>query len=249
MINHKDNKDGNTAFDIAQKVLAETRKNFPLGSDNILPIQKTSEKILVNQGLFSKQHSQNLDALLDVKIPSIAKKNITKLRKEIDLLLIETKDTPLEERRFIIRTAIAKEASKLGAGNCEEMATFAFLECVKIFSGKVEFVAFEKENRSWESSNNSEYILSNILNPSVDHVFVVLNRPEDSDPSDWRTWKEAVVVDPWINQAFHAEEMRKIWENNIWNVNPEKMKTHIKFNDSSFRDRLEQPLARPRNRG
>lgn len=137
------------------------------------------------------------------------------IRQQSLKVLEETKNMDLEPRRIKLRTTIAKLAKQLGVGNCEELATVAFLTLIKNnYQGKIEFVAFQ----------------------GVDHVFVVLNRPDGTDPTDWKTWgANTIILDPWINRVFRANEFGNVWKQNTLQFNPQDVKTFIKFDDSTFR--------------
>lgn len=237
----------------ALDALHETRQGIPLGSTNINPIHKSSksslrikpltdklskkedvqdkekelvyspdkvnkysDKIIIYSPLFER-HSRRkmLDALVDAPITTITQKRIEEIRFETDKVLRNTEGMPSAERRVQLRATIAKLAKEFGAGNCEELATLAFFTLLKNgYQGKIEFVACR----------------------GVDHVFVILNRPEKSDPTNWQTWgKYTIVLDPWINKVFRADTFGHIWKHNTLRLHPDELITFVKFDDSAFR--------------
>ncbi len=53
-----------------------------------------------------------------------------------------------------------------------------------------------------------------------DHVFLVLNRDPNSDPSDPDTWgKKAVICDPWANSVYYALNFRHHLKNFYYGFN------------------------------
>lgn len=158
---------------------------------------------------------RSLDAIVDINLADVAKKNLDQIRKEVKQLIEDTKEMDIKERRLKIRATLANLAKQYSTGNCEELATMAFLTLLKNdYPGKIEFVAFR----------------------NVDHVFVVLNRPDNTDPKNWKEWgKDTIILDPWIKRVFSAEEFADIWRNNTIGLNPYTEETFVKFDDSSFR--------------
>lgn len=91
---------------------------------------------------------------------------------------------PVDNADLVRKAAANGEYWK--AGNCTEMASIAILYLLRIGVRPIEFVALT----------------------NVDHSFVVIGRPENSDASDHLTWgHEAVICDPWDKGVYAAQFM------------------------------------------
>lgn len=219
------NPEQQSALQAANESLRETIKNFPFGSSNIHRVVihacPLRDQLVVSSShqffahVKSSEEKRNVDALIDDDLNALMEKYIAKFREDIKKIIDQTEGMPIETRRHTVRNILAKKASAYGMGNCDELATFAFLNVIENnYSGKVEFVSFQ----------------------DLDHVFVVLNRPAESKADDWRTWGEnTVILDPWINQVFTADRFSAVWKQNPWQMAPESIKIKIKFDDTSFR--------------
>lgn len=103
-------------------------------------------------------------------------------RKKLRLKQKRTKPNSDESLAFQIGFKAAQAAEKLGVGNCGELADV----------GKI--YAWEKHphqivERAWTSS----------------HVFLVIGRDKESDPSNYKTWGNACVIcDVWKRTYFPA---------------------------------------------
>jgi hypothetical protein len=85
------------------------------------------------------------------------------------------------------------ESAKSSLGNCAELTYQAF-----------DFIL----NTNSDVNNAEIYEIIGKKNPmDGDHVFLVLNRDPNSDPSDPMTWgKNAIICDPWAKTVFPASE-------------------------------------------
>lgn len=88
----------------------------------------------------------------------------------------------------------ARIAARLGVGNCTEQAFFA---CALLLER--DFV----NEFNFENTINAEII--GIGTPG-DHVFVVINRAQDSQLNKIETWGDAIVIDPWAKTWFVIKE-------------------------------------------
>lgn len=214
------------AIKAAHKALQQTNQAFPFGSGNVSTkiIDKTpaSDKIIVTPFLFSSldaNRRRNLEALINEKLIDLATKKINQVRS----IAIEIKNAinnqhiSLEEKKhllFRLRFVLAEKAAEVGAGNCGELTPYAFLQLVfSDYPGKIEYVAFK----------------------GGEHEFIVLNRSDHSKIDDWKTWtEESVILDPWLNKVYTANEFASIWRDNPWNIPINHLKTKILFNNADY---------------
>lgn len=234
LINNKETKELPDAKKIAKMALDAAQREFPLGSTNIKPIMHDShsDKITIYPGLLAKHkspHRKKIDALIDDNLMELAKKRIRILRAELrQKKTITDKMTDVFQTK-LIRGFISHKASYRGTANCGEQTTFLFLYLLKHYPGRIELVEFEEYEKDEKDTHYLPYKM-------VDHAFIVINRPINSDHTNWKTWgPEAVVIDPWINQSFTADKLGEIWQQNPWRFNPMKRKTTIILNDTVFR--------------
>lgn len=93
-------------------------------------------------------------------------------------------------------------SSKYSLGNCMELSFHTFdyiLYNTEITRKKVNVEIYQIKGKY---SGSGDYL--------GDHVFLVLNRSIDSNPSKPETWGEnAIICDPWANKIFNACEYRK----------------------------------------
>ena len=115
---------------------------------------------------------------------------------------------------------MATHASSRGAGNCDEMATWAFLQ-------------LEEHNDPTIIQIEMVYVARPV---QVDHVFVVINRPANSQIANWRTWgPQAIVLDPWINRVFAAPDLLTEWRLfNPFGITPNQWVTALQFDRNAF---------------
>ena len=78
------------------------------------------------------------------------------------------------------------------AGNCSWLSLYALIKLIDLgYQGRVEIAEFRH----------------------LDHVFLVLNRPEKSDKNDWKTWgKECIILEPWLNEVITADQFGEFWK-------------------------------------
>jgi len=218
-------------LNIAREVLKKTRLAYPRGSGNIKSVgynQRTDSYFLYSSLLETKKRSRTLDALLDPDITTnslvhssrnIYKSILPRMARHVDDGIITS-----QVRRRVTRQLLANESSSRGSGNCEEMSTYVFLQI---------------ENKRLDKSNQliSQNELVYVRSPSdIDHTFIVINRPKDSDISNWKTWGEvAIVIDPWINRAFSAPHFNREWSsNNPFGHSPNRWVMSLMFDHEAF---------------
>lgn len=180
----------------ADIVLATVRQTFNLGSFNISPTQYSphSDSYHIFPGTLIKNY--NLEALLDTKVQKLAKNYVMVCREAVEQFRATLHTIPSKHRQFAFYKFKADLADKAGAGNCGELAIFAFFQLLKM--------------RDIDCS--VEYVT---LNKPRDHIFLVLNRDYATDVADWRTWNEtAVILDPWLGAYYSPIEICKVWQDN-----------------------------------
>lgn len=191
---------------LAKDVLSLTRKAFPLGSDNIARINQypNHDKIVVLPGLFGDlTKRRQLDAILEISLAKLAFNNIEKFSNHRDFLQEEafkkTGNFLSDDEEMIYR---AERAHTFGAANCLDLALYALLMTIELgYEEKIELVRFKY----------------------YDHAFLVLNRPECSEESNWRSWgSNTLIIDPHMNKAFSSSKLAKVWKNrmSLFNVEP-----------------------------
>lgn len=176
-------------------------------------------KQLLDVRLRSFERVRSLDAILpDHSRTEILDTLVRILRDKVRAMTngFEFKNLPINHQRFVLRRMIASVAKDSGFGNCEEMATFTFLQLI-----------------------NSDYKdnLELAIHTDVDHIFVVLGRPCNSDKKDLKTWGSGcVIADPWLNKYFTASRasILQAWPQNLWNKHPDSLHSTIKFNKQEF---------------
>lgn len=217
-MNTRLSNEGQQAFDIASVVLADTLKHIPLGSSNIKPVMhdKQTDKITFYPSLlFKSPHARSVDALTDQALSDIANNHVAQTRISTLAVRERIRNLPINEQRIMVRSYLAGQSKSRGAANCEGLSTLAFLDLIGRYNGKIEMMYFK----------------------NVDHIFVVLNRPENSNPELWQTWGEnTIILDPWIKQVFTANEFSTVWKNNHWHVPPSNLTTGMQCNDAQFRE-------------
>lgn len=164
-----------------------------LGSSNIQAINYSpaNDSPLIVNDLLSDQHSEKrvlLDALLNVPIKEIVSAQIKKhaiqdLGESIDIE--DNNITGYSELMGVKHTLNAR------AGNCDALTQCALLELIKTgYTGNAEVMQFTR----------------------LDHIFLVLNRPQNSDKSNWKTWgNDTVILDVWLNKVFASNQLGSIW--------------------------------------
>ncbi|WP_347251442.1 hypothetical protein [Legionella sp.] len=106
-------------------------------------------------------------------------------------------------KEFYNKVAFAK---KYSLGNCQELA----------------FVALDYVIDNGPPGIDAEvYGLS-----GGDHVFLVIGRPENSDPNNPDTWGEnAFIADPWANQIYPASQYKE-WTKNYYGTGEIEARTN-----------------------
>lgn len=233
-------------IEVAQAALIQSRKQFPLGPDNIFPVivNRHSGQIKFFSSLAVSHYSpqrRKLEAILDQKISDLARKRITDNREEMNSIIRYANNMSDDTAIRVKRTFFAKKSAKKGAGRCDELATSSFLYVVDNFPGKVELAEFtiEKIFKCPQNKTNAPTIF-------FQHVFVVVNRPDDSKKEDWKTWgSDTIILDPWINCTFRANQFAEVWRDNPWFFNPDTVEIHINLDDSKFRKRKSGCIMHP----
>jgi hypothetical protein len=102
--------------------------------------------------------------------------------------------------------AQADAAMKHKAGNCEMQSAVAF-EFLKQFQVPLDIIYLQMYAQN-ASKPTKRLLSSDIENAKPDHVFVVIGRPKQTDPSNYLTWgNDAVVCDPWARRAYPAHRL------------------------------------------
>lgn len=87
-------------------------------------------------------------------------------------------------------SSVAKTSEYLNAGNCGELAAVGAYEAKKLKLGKVEFFSVQYS----ENSNHN-------------HVFIVLNRENNTNEKDPKSWgKNCIVLDPWTKETYPSKD-------------------------------------------
>lgn len=132
--------------------------------------------------------------------------------------------SPYKDRRLAHYESIISTTSKYSLGNCFELA--------------VQALNFILQNAPLHL-NAEVYEIQN-----GDHVILVLNRDQNSNPQDPATWgKNAVICDPWSNKSYKASEYlvhlknfyRKDNKNHVEPYNPKK---HVLIPSANFNSNL-----------
>ncbi|MEM9556859.1 MAG: hypothetical protein AAGC60_21545 [Acidobacteriota bacterium] len=193
------------ALATARLVLAETRSEYPLGSSNIgrTSYDPHTDSYRVHRGLLrTSRRTRGLEALLDPE--QLDRSQLLRRgRNELQDFIQRTGQAQAQgfltggDRRRLVRDLMARRSTRRGVGNCDEMATYAFLAVIRHNDPAV--VQLE---------------LAYVAQPlGVDHVFVVLNRPGGSNIADTTTWGPGtIILDPWINEVFYAPNFVAVWQ-------------------------------------
>ncbi|KTC81620.1 pentapeptide repeat-containing protein [Legionella brunensis] len=184
------------ALEISSKCLDKTAKAFRLDSTNIKPITKNlySDKITISPTFFANNsRKRNLDAILLQTSHEISKQQLNKKRNN-ELFT----ENYYNMSSFNPRTQDHIDAmisAEVSSGNCGELAFFTAIIAKELgYTGSVECIGFQK----------------------YDHVFVVLNRPKNSNPNDPSTWgKDTIIIDPWLKTSFPADRFNDFWLKHI----------------------------------
>lgn len=193
---------------IARESVEKTARHFRLDSTNIRTVKKNlySDKITISPTFFAtNSRSRQLEALLLDSTKGLSRHQLRK-KRENELYTEEAFD-----QSFNMRTQDhidAKIFAEYSVGNCGELAFFAAIMVKELgYTGAVECIEFKK----------------------YDHIFVVLNRPKNSDPSDPSTWGEdTIILEPWLKTSFSAKDFENFWLNNIDLIS---FKDDVKRND------------------
>jgi hypothetical protein len=101
--------------------------------------------------------------------------------------------------------------NKHSLGNCGELAYQAF-----------DYILYASENLHTRAD---VYEIK-----GGDHIFLVLNRPYDSDPYDPKTWgNETIICDPWANAVYNALD----YQSKLKNFYSQNNKNYIEDFDSN----------------
>lgn len=206
---------------VALQVLAETRAKFKLGSSNIGPVNydRRSDSYFTVPSLFGqKESSRSFHSLVDPEHWDVNAR-VRRGRAEWQgyVNTIPPWVSPGDKRR-VARAFVDANSGRLGAGNCEEMATSAYLNLI---------------NRNIPEEVELVYVSQPV---QVDHIFVVIDRPAHTAIGNWRTWGHGtVILDPWINAVFRADQMLQAWlGNRSFGVSPASWTTALQFNKNAF---------------
>lgn len=200
----------------ADAILLKMRSIFNLGSQfsgsTAYSLQHDGYGICSNIDV----RNYKLEALLDVKVSLLAKQRIAEQRKKLHDLIVNTENMPPKARRRKVRETMAILAAAAGAGNCEELSTFAFFELLRL------------KDRDFS-------IESIVFDAPLDHALLVINRDYSTDIKHWQTWNPtAIIVDPWINLNYSPVEFTKIWQNNEWFIPSQQITISRKFDAEEF---------------
>lgn len=226
---------------MAKKTLKITRDTYLLGSCNISPISHPrinhryagkptwenkkldtlegilSDQLVVSPTLFNHQHPKKrntLDALLDTDLKKLTRERLEKSREDIVAFAKElvkkndNKDSNEKIKRgLLFYSYLSKKSAQMNVGNCSELAAFAFLLLLKSgYMGRAELMSF--------------------LNR--DHDFVILNRPEGTDDTNWETWgPQTIILEAWLNKTFTADKFGHVWRKklHLTGLTPNQAKT------------------------
>lgn len=89
-----------------------------------------------------------------------------------------------ENAMLYIYHKVAEHASGMKSGNCGEQTALAFIYLLKHNVLPLDFCKVK----------------------NGDHAFVVIGRSKEGNPNDLKTWGNAVICDPFNNQAFIAKD-------------------------------------------
>lgn len=185
-----------SAMQFAETSLKKTRKAFRLGSSNINSFfyDYRLDKHVVMPGLLSESSSRNFEALAVLKPEE--KINVLSNKRVAQIKFAPNPYHQEDPKKSFLQN-ILDSALVLQAGNCGELALYAAaILRQEGYTGKVELVKFDID--------------------SLDHAFLIINRPENTSFDDWQSWgKETIIVDPWLNQCFRGDEFGKIWNEKI----------------------------------
>jgi hypothetical protein len=204
---------------IANNILEIVRRRFQIGSSNISPIHhsKLNDSYVFNKKLhdYQKKNSRWFDALIDANLKTLSNQIIAKNREKISALIEKHKEEPSLIKRQLVRINLAVYSESSGAGNCEELATYAFLKVEEEYPNKnAEFMVFEYP---------------------IDHAFIVIGRDQKTNVSNRKSWnKESVFIVPWLGHCFSVSEFEKTWENNQFNCPAHKLVVARKFDINEF---------------
>ena len=211
-------------------VLSRVRAAYPLGSNNIgaAVYSNATDSYQINQAFIGlSAHSRQLRSLLDpdITLYDLVARSRNDFWRAVDNGEYHIKKSYItsSERRRVVRQILAEQSSRRGAGNCEEMSTYAFLQ-------------IEEEILSTHDPGIIQNELMYVGHPKeIEHVFVVLNRPPNSN-EHWQSWGSgAIILDPWINRVFFASDFFNVWKCfNPFGYNPNTWEVYTQFNRTSF---------------
>ncbi len=181
----------------------ETQNIVALAQETLCVI---TDKIPFSANYLNRENTPiTLDKLSQIDLIGILD-NLDSYRKkvihqEVDILKLQK--FPLSDF-FIDSIYVHKNNEKYPLENCQALAQNAFIHILKqkTFSGRVEIFK----------------LMTNVKNAIADHLFVVLNRAEKSNPEDYTTWGKAVIFDPWARRIYPASLMDQIMNNYLSKV-------------------------------
>lgn len=190
----------------AKQILRIINENYYLGSGNIRPISKSKsnhdDRILINQFLFFRPSRQRqVEALIIDFLKELTHSRIRSYREwlrnerssEYSLSLTDW------ERRRYLKECELKSSQEAMAGNCGEMCNSTML-----------FLFQNKEVFNFQQAEVMSFV------GTLNHSFIVINRDPSTDINNYKTWnRDALILDPWLNQVMTMDEFEKFWKENF----------------------------------
>lgn len=140
-------------------------------------------------------------------------KEVREARKQIDQSIMSRLNNISDVKENILLRLLNIGIKNQRAGNCYEFSFFG------------------------QSLLEKEGVLTEIFrikgdNTKDSHVFIVANRNQETDASDFNTWnKDAIVVDTYMKQIYFANEIPIYLESCLYNEETSKVK-YIPFNSN-----------------
>lgn len=192
----------------AETALKKTRDMLSLGSSNIskLYYDKHTDKPITLRGLFSSFDSKrrlSLEALsllelgiakhfgIGEDLNSLSGFRMPQIRGDFGASNPYHHDDPNKSPwQNELDSALTMQA-----GHCHELALCALaLLRHEGYEGRMEFIQFKYFR----------------------HVFVIINRPQESSLDDWKSWgNETIIIDPWINEVLRGDQFGQYWKEKI----------------------------------
>ena len=208
-----------------QAILDECNNTFRFKPTNINRVfyNKLNDSYSIYNNVNRENTSRTVDALIDDDINAVIDKILHNNRSEVSKIQTHNykghipwqyMTTPL--KRFTLRNRINHISSKYGIGNCEERATYCFLQWIKHHGAddKCSMVIFSMKDPATRIDDKHK---------TIDHILLRVNHEDN-----------VYFVDPWINKVYSQKDFNSVWRNNSFGIIPQDIKIKEKFSAKKF---------------